>query len=107
MDDRSLAAFAARNPGLLVVATADGVVVASALGGWDGRRGWIYHVATAGAFRRKGLATRLVRRLEQRLLAAGAPKVNAIVRDENEGARAFWERLGYAVAPTRQFGREL
>ena len=106
-DDRSLAAFAARNPGLLLVATADGQVVASALGGWDGRRGWIYHVATAKAFRRKGIATRLVRRLEQRLRAAGAPKVNAIVRDENEDARAFWIRLGYELAPTNQFGREL
>jgi ribosomal protein S18 acetylase RimI-like enzyme len=106
-DDRSLAAFAARNPGLLVVATADNVVVASALGGWDGRRGWIYHVATAAAHRRTGIATRLVRRLEQRLRKAGAPKVNAIVRDENEAARAFWERLGYEIAPTHQFGREL
>jgi ribosomal protein S18 acetylase RimI-like enzyme len=106
-DDRSLAAFAVRNPGLLLVATADGVVVASALGGWDGRRGWIYHVATAEPFCRKGIATRLVRRLEQRLRAAGAPKVNAIVRDENAAARAFWKRLGYEVAPTQQFGREL
>lgn len=106
-DDRSLAAFAARNPGLVLVATADGVVVASALGGWDGRRGWIYHVATAAAHRRKGIATRLVRRLEQRLRKAGAPKVNAIVRDENDAARAFWERCGYEIAPTHQFGREL
>ena len=105
-DDRSLAAFAVRNPGLLLVATADGTVVASALGAWDGRRGWIYHVATAAAHRRKGIATRLVRRLEQRLRAAGAPKVNAIVRDENKTARAFWERLGYEVAPTHQLGRE-
>jgi ribosomal protein S18 acetylase RimI-like enzyme len=106
-DDRGLAAFAARNPGLLLVATANGAVIGSALGGWDGRRGWIYHVATTEAFRRKGIATRLVRRLEQRLRKAGAPKVNAIVRDENGGARAFWERLGYEVAPTHQFGREL
>jgi ribosomal protein S18 acetylase RimI-like enzyme len=106
-DDRGLAAFAARNPGLLLVATADGAVIASALGGWDGRRGWIYHVATAKAFRRKGIATRLVRRLEQRLRKAGAPKVNAIVRDEKADARAFWERLGYEVDPTHHFGREL
>jgi len=106
-DDRSLGAFAARNPGLLLIATADGAVIGSALGGWDGRRGWIYHVATAAPFRRKGIATRLVRRLEQRLRSAGAPKVNAIVRDENADARSFWERLGYEIAPTHQFGREL
>jgi ribosomal protein S18 acetylase RimI-like enzyme len=106
-DDRSLAAFAARNPGLLLVATADGAVIGSALGGWDGRRGWIYHVATAEAYRRKGIATRLVRRLEQRLRVAGAPKVNAVVRDEDETARTFWKALGYEVAPTRQFARDL
>ncbi len=82
-------------------------MVASALGGWDGRRGWIYHVATEKAHRRKGIATRLVRRLEQRLRAAGAPKVNAIVREENEDAGAFWKQLGYELAPTHQFGREL
>jgi ribosomal protein S18 acetylase RimI-like enzyme len=106
-DDRSLAAFAARNPGLLVVATADDVVIGSALGGWDGRRGWIYHVVMAESFRRKGIATRLVRRVEQRLRVAGAPKVNVIVRDEDERAPAFWQALGYALAPSPRFNRKL
>ena len=106
-DDRSLAAFGERNPGLLVVATADDEVIGSALGGWDGRRGWIYHVAVAERFRRRGIATRLVRRVEQRLRVAGAPKLNAIVRDENRSATAFWESLGYEVAPTSQLAREL
>ncbi len=106
-DDRSLAAFVARNPGLLVVATADDRIVGSALGGWDGRRGWIYHVVTAEPFRRKGIATRLVRRVEQRLRVAGAPKINAIVRDGNVPADAFWTSLGYELAPARRFAREL
>jgi ribosomal protein S18 acetylase RimI-like enzyme len=106
-DDRSLDAFEARNPGLVILATADGDVIGSALGGWDGRRGWIYHVTVATAFRRKGIATRLVRRLEQRLRVAGAPRLNAIVRDENREAAAFWTSLGYELAPTSQYGREL
>lgn len=106
-DDRSLAAFAQRNPGLLLVATADGAVIASALGAWDGRRGWIYHVATAEPFRRKGIATRLVKRLEQRLRIAGAPRVNAVVRDERPDARKFWEALGFVVAPSHLFGKDV
>ena len=40
-DDRSLAAFADRNPGLFLVALDDRGLVATALGGWDGRRGWL------------------------------------------------------------------
>jgi len=106
-DDRSLDAFAARNPGLLLVATADGDIVASALGGWDGRRGWIYHVATAEPFRRKGIASRLVRRLELRLKDLGCPKLNAVIRDDNRDAPGFWRAIGYAISPIRQFGKEL
>ena len=106
-DDASLEALAGRNPGLLLVAAEGEVVVASALGAWDGRRGWIYHVATAVSHRRRGIARDLVRQIEARLRDLGAPKVNVIIRDDNADGTAFWEALGYAPAPARQFGREL
>ena len=54
-DDRGLAAFAERNPGLFFVAEADSMVAGSAMGAWDGRRGWLYHVAVDPAHRRVGL----------------------------------------------------
>ena len=106
-DDAGLRRFAERNPDLLLVATAAGKIVGSALGGWDGRRGWIYHVATTAEQRRSGLGTRLVREVEDRLRKLGAPKVNVIVRDDNPAAVLFWESAGYERAPTRQFSREL
>ena len=106
-DDARLNAFAGRNPGLLLVALEGEVVVASALGAWDGRRGWIYHVATAVSHRRRGIARDLVRQIEARLRDLGAPKVNVLIRDGNADGTAFWEALGYARAPARQFGREL
>jgi len=106
-DEASLRRFAARSPGLLLVAAQGDRIVASALGGWDGRRGWIYHVATAPSHRRRGLATRLVRQVEQELRDLGCPRANVLVRLDNaEGAR-FWEALGYADRSTRQFGRDL
>jgi ribosomal protein S18 acetylase RimI-like enzyme len=106
-DDRSLATMAARNPGLLLVATVDGEIVGSALGGWDGRRGWIYHVATAPAHRRRGIARELVARIEVALRGLGCPKVNVVVLDDNDAGIAFWESLGYATLPARQYGRRL
>jgi ribosomal protein S18 acetylase RimI-like enzyme len=106
-DDAGLGRMARRNPGLLLVATRGGTVVGSVLGGWDGRRGWLYHVAVAEAERRSGLATRLVRQVEDRLRALGAPKVNVIVRDGNADGAAFWDAAGYTVNRTRQFGKEL
>lgn len=105
-DDRSLARLARRNPGLVLVATEGGRIVGSALGGWDGRRGWIYHVATIESHRRRGVASRLVDRVEEGLRDLGCLRVNVMVRDENEGARKFWAARGYGLRPARQLSRE-
>ena len=106
-DDASLRRFAARCPGLLLVAAQGERIIASALGGWDGRRGWIYHVATAPSHRRQGHATRLVREVEARLRALGCPRANVLVRLDNPDGARFWEALGYADRSTRQLGRDL
>jgi ribosomal protein S18 acetylase RimI-like enzyme len=106
-DDRSLAVFAARNPGLCLVATDERGLVASALGGWDGRRGWLYHVAVRPDARRQGIGRILVRQLEDRLRALGCPKVNLIVWDDNTGGMAFWSAAGYERENTVEFGRRL
>jgi ribosomal protein S18 acetylase RimI-like enzyme len=106
-DAATLKRLAERNPGLLLVATQDKAVIGSALGAWDGRRGWIYHVAAAREQRRSGVATRLVREVEERLRAQGAQKVNVVVRDDNPAAALFWEAAGYERMPTRMFRRDL
>lgn len=105
-DDRSLARLVRRNPGLALVATEAGRIVGSALGTWDGRRGWIYHVATAESHRRQGIATRLVEQVEAGLKALGCPKVSVLIRDENDEGREFWLERGYD-AGSRQYAREL
>lgn len=106
-DDRSLVRMARRNPGLLLVAVEGTTIVASALGGWDGRRGWIYHVATARSHRRQGIASRLLDQLEAAFTVLGAPRVNAMVERENEDGRAFWMARGYAAGTSDRFGKEL
>jgi GNAT superfamily N-acetyltransferase len=104
-DDESLATMARRNPGTVMVAVAGGEIVASALGGWDGRRGWIYHVAVAPDRRRSGLGRRLVERIEAKLRELGAPKVNVMVEDDNPDGAAFWRELGYVLHDSSQYGK--
>ncbi|HUG30408.1 MAG TPA: GNAT family N-acetyltransferase [Candidatus Limnocylindria bacterium] len=106
-DDRSLARLARRNPGLVLVAAEGTRVVGSALGAWDGRRGWIYHVATARTHRRQGIAARLIAEIESGLRALGCPKVNVMVRHENDDGAAFWRSQGYGAGPARQLAKEL
>ena len=105
-DDLSLARLARRNPGLLLVASEGTQIVGSALGAWDGRRGWIYHVATAESHRRQGIATRLVDQVEAGLRDLGCPKVSVLVRDENGNGGEFWTARGYDKG-SRQYAREL
>jgi ribosomal protein S18 acetylase RimI-like enzyme len=107
-DDAGLARFAARNPGLFLVATtASGTIVASAMGAWDGRRGWIYHVATAVTHRRTGVASILIERIETQLAELGAVRVNVLIRDGNDRGRAFWTAAGYELSSSRQYGKDL
>jgi ribosomal protein S18 acetylase RimI-like enzyme len=106
-DDPGLARFAERNPGLFLVAVDAGEVVGSAMGAWDGRRGWLYHVATVPGRRRFGLASRLVDLIEARLRSLGCPRASVIVEASNEDALAFWRARGYARRDTHQLGKAL
>jgi ribosomal protein S18 acetylase RimI-like enzyme len=106
-DDLSLARLARRNPGLVLVAAVGSQIVGSALGAWDGRRGWIYHVATAASHRRQGIATRLIDQVEAGLGALGCPKVNVMVREDSDGGADFWADRGYEPGTATQFGKEL
>ena len=106
-DDASLARFAERNPGLLILGEEHGHLVGSALAGWDGRRGWLYHVAVHRDERRRGLGRGLVAEIETRLRALGCPKVNLIVWDDNTYAMRFWEALGYRLEKAVEYAKEL
>jgi ribosomal protein S18 acetylase RimI-like enzyme len=96
-----------RNPALFLVALDERGLAATALGGWDGRRGWLYHVAVRPDHRRRGLGARLVRTIEERLRERGCPKVNLIVWDDNTAAMGFWEANGYTRATTVEFEKTL
>jgi len=93
--------------GLFLLAQDDRGLAATALGGWDGRRGWLYHVAVRPDQRRHGLGGRLVRIIEERLWERGCPKVNLIVWDDNTAAMDFWAATGYTRAATVEFEKEL
>jgi ribosomal protein S18 acetylase RimI-like enzyme len=88
-----------RDPDLFLVAVQDGRIVGSVMGGWDGRRGWIYHLAVKPEHQRKGIGLGLVREVEKRLVAKGARKVNAQVYKWNERSSEFFKAIGYVAQP--------
>jgi ribosomal protein S18 acetylase RimI-like enzyme len=96
-----------RNPGLSRVAEVDGVMVAAALCGHDGRRGWIYHLAVAQDHRGHGVGKVLVEDCVDGLRKAGLPRAIILVAGDNPAGHQFWLRNGWediegAIAMTRE-----
>ncbi len=94
-------------PELFLVGVLDGRVVASAMAGYEGHRGWLNYVAVDPELQRRGLGRQLVEEAERRLGRLGCPKVNLQVRRTNDGALRFWERMGYVVDDVVSFGKRL
>lgn len=97
-----------RDPDLFLVATIDDAIVGVIMGAWDGRRGWLHHLAVSPAHRRRGIARALVAETERRLQNRGCLKLNLLVREANAAARALYRKMGYDEMPTiLPMGKEL
>ncbi|CAN7483948.1 GNAT family acetyltransferase [Devosia sp. LjRoot16] len=94
-------------PELFLVGERDSEVIATAMGGYDGHRGSVYYLATAAAHAGQGFGAALLAELERRLTAMGCPKINLLVRGENEGVLKFYDRLGYERHDSLSLGRRL
>ncbi|NIM95848.1 MAG: GNAT family acetyltransferase [Anaerolineales bacterium] len=92
---------------LFLVAVTEGEVVGTAMGGYDGHRGWIYYVAVLPEFRRIGIGSALMAKLENELNKLGCPKINLQVRASNEVVISFYKKLGYEVEDRVSMGKRL
>lgn len=79
---------------VLLVAEADGRLVGTVIGGWDGWRGNIYRLAVLPAYRRRGIARALVGEAERRMRRMGARRISALVESDHRWATDFWDSLG-------------
>jgi GNAT superfamily N-acetyltransferase len=89
-------AFARRGPNSTILVTEmKGRIVASAMVGEDGHRGWVYYVAAAPEYQGTGLGKGIMAAAENWLKERGVWKVQLLVREGNEPVRQFYEHLGY------------
>jgi ribosomal protein S18 acetylase RimI-like enzyme len=89
-------ALARKGPNATVlVGRDDSGIVASALVGHDGHRGWVYYVAVDPDFRHKGYGRVIMDAAENWLRARGIEKLQLMVRPDNSQVQAFYQSLGY------------
>ena len=89
--------FLRRNPSTCFVAEENGVLAGVILGGHDGRRGFIHHMAVRAAFRMQGLGSKLVQTCLEAMKAEQISKVALLVFKYNDAGNAFWEKQGFTV----------
>lgn len=94
-------------PELFLVGEVEGRVIASAMAGYDGHRGWVNYLAVDPAHRGRGHARALMAEVERLLTALGCPKVNLQVRADNDEALGFYAALGYSVDAAVSLGKRL
>ena len=100
---------AASGPASAVLAAVgdDGGLLATAMVGHDGHRGWVYYLAVDAAARGRGLGRRMMEACEAWVQARGIPKIQLMVRATNKTVVGFYEHLGYADGEVVVLGRRL
>ena len=97
-----------RDPDLFLVAESQGKIIGSVIGGYDGRRGLIYHLAVISSFRGQGIGSRLMNEVESRLRDKGCLKCYLLVANENCEVADYYQNRGWSRMDTVQlFGKEL
>lgn len=92
--------FLLRNPRTCFVAESGNAVTGSILGGYDGRRGYIYHLCVDTAHRGRGAGRELVESAVRALKGEGATRLYLVCFKDNLAGNAFWQSMGWEINDT-------
>lgn len=82
-------------------------ILASAMVGHDGHRGALYYLAVDPVRRRDGFGAMIMIAVEGWLKEQGVPKLNLLIRKDNEAVIGFYQKLGYADTGCISLGKRL
>jgi ribosomal protein S18 acetylase RimI-like enzyme len=98
----------AHDPGLFLVAEENGQIIGTVIGGFDGRRGLIYHLAVSASFRGQGVGSGLMKEIESRLRARGCIRCYLLVTSDNNEAMRYYEKRGWEhMTWVQPYGKDL
>ena len=94
-----------RDPDLFLLAEESGKIIGTVIGGYDGRRGLIYHLAVDQAYRRQGIGKMLMQEIERRLVAKGCLRCYLLVKDDARDVIEFYHEQGWDTFGTTVLGK--
>jgi ribosomal protein S18 acetylase RimI-like enzyme len=82
-------------PELFLVAEIDTRPVGTVLGSFDGRRGYIHHLAVLPELHGRGIGTALLNTLENRYRAMKAVKIHLFIETSNSDVESYYHKHGW------------
>lgn len=95
------------HPELFFIGCLGPEVIATAMAGFDGHRGWVYYLAVSPDHQKQSYGRRLMQVVEKSLIDLGCPKLNLQIRTSNQDVIAFYRTLGYKQDEVVSLGRRL
>jgi ribosomal protein S18 acetylase RimI-like enzyme len=85
-----------RDPELFIVAEDEGEIIGAVIGAFDGRRGFVYHLAVAPERKGEGIGKALMERVSDDLRKLGCIRLLLLVDEDNESAQEFYRATGFS-----------
>lgn len=102
-----IAAKMAYQPELFLVGLSGDTIIATAMFGYDGHRGWLYYFAVPPEAQKRGYGPRMLTHGEEALKALGCPKINLQIRHDHDDVKAFYEKSGFQQDAVISYGKRL
>jgi len=96
-----------RDPDLFLVAEYHNEIIGAVLGGYDGRRGLMYHLAVAEEYRQQGIGELLMISLEENLRKKGCIRYYLLVTKDNQTAIKFYKSRGWELLDLFVFAKDI
>ena len=95
------------HPEMFLVGLSNDGLVATAMAGYEGHRGWVNYLAVAPEHQGKGFGRAIMAEAEKLLGRMGCPKLNVQVRGANTAAVEFYRRIGYRIDDVVSLGKRI
>jgi len=84
-----------RNPNLFLIGRKNQKIIAVVMGGFDGRRGYVHHLAIDPDFQKKGYGRMMMDKIHNIFLQMGVHKVHLFIEKTNIEVVNFYESMGW------------
>ncbi len=86
-----------RNPNLFLIGKVNNRIIGVVIGGFDGRRGYVHHLAVDPDYQKKGYGKMIMDELIEKFRKIGVHKIHLFIEKYNKDVVEFYRNLGWEI----------